>query len=183
MNAVVAERSPASLLQAVMCLGDAGEMLFATDRAKQLCEQWNRGLRERGISLSNLRLPERVSELFGHAGTGMQGPAGAVPFSRHVPHPYMPGLAVTVSTSTVHSDRAARTCFMLYFDETQQDARLQLLSPRERRVALLAVQGLRNDEIAQTLCRSRRTVEFQLNSIYRKLDVSSRAQLVRTLLS
>jgi DNA-binding CsgD family transcriptional regulator len=183
MNAVVAERSPATLLQAVMCLGDAGELLFATDRARQLCEQWNRGLRERGGGSSNLRLPERVSELFGNVAAVTARQEHGVPLSRHVPHPYMPGLAVTVSTSTVHSNRSARTCFMLYFDQADQDTRLQLLSPRERRVALLAVQGLRNDEIAQILCRSRRTVEFQLNSIYRKLDVSSRAQLVRTLLS
>lgn len=58
---------------------------------------------------------------------------------------------------------------------------LQRLSPSERRVAALVARGLRNDDIAAQLYRSRKTVESQISSIYRKLDVSNRAQLVRIL--
>ena len=55
---------------------------------------------------------------------------------------------------------------------------LQCLTPTERRVAQLVAKGLRNDKIAEHLSRSRRTIEFQLNSIYRKLNISSRTELV-----
>lgn len=61
------------------------------------------------------------------------------------------------------------------------EAPLQRLSPSERKVAALVAQGLRNDDIAQRLCRSRKTIESQLSSAYRKLDVANRAQLVRLL--
>ena len=44
-----------------------------------------------------------------------------------------------------------------------------------------AARGLSNDKLAEHLSRSRRTIEFQLNSIYRKLDISSRTELVRVL--
>ncbi|MFT4247414.1 MAG: helix-turn-helix transcriptional regulator [Pseudomonas sp.] len=60
-------------------------------------------------------------------------------------------------------------------------APLQRLSPSERKVAGLVAQGLRNDDIAQRLCRSRKTIESQLSSAYRKLDLANRAQLVRLL--
>lgn len=55
------------------------------------------------------------------------------------------------------------------------------LSPTEQRVAELVVDGLRNDEIASHLSRSRKTIETQISAIYRKLDVGHRAQLVRLL--
>lgn len=58
---------------------------------------------------------------------------------------------------------------------------LQALTPRERRVVLLVLEGLRTDEIAQRLCRSRKTIESQLGSVYRKLRVANRVQLVRRL--
>src|SRR3546814_7623100 len=58
---------------------------------------------------------------------------------------------------------------------------LQRLTPTERRVAQLVAKGLRNDKIAEHLSRSRRTIEFQLNSIYRKLEIGSRTELVRAL--
>lgn len=56
---------------------------------------------------------------------------------------------------------------------------LHRLTPRERRVAQLAMEGLRNKEIARRLCRSVRTIECQISSVLRKLKLGSRAQLIR----
>jgi predicted ATPase/DNA-binding CsgD family transcriptional regulator/tetratricopeptide (TPR) repeat protein len=53
------------------------------------------------------------------------------------------------------------------------------LSPREREVAALIGRGLSNGEIAETLVLSKRTVENHISSIFSKLGVSSRAQVVR----
>ncbi|MFI6603456.1 LuxR C-terminal-related transcriptional regulator [Nonomuraea sp. NPDC050536] len=53
------------------------------------------------------------------------------------------------------------------------------LTPAESRVAELAVEGKKNREIAGILYVSLRTVELHLTSIYRKLSVSNRAELIR----
>jgi DNA-binding CsgD family transcriptional regulator len=57
----------------------------------------------------------------------------------------------------------------------------QALSPREREVALLAAEGHTNQEIAERLYLSRRTVESHVASALRKLAASSRRDLARLL--
>ncbi|GAA4233474.1 LuxR family transcriptional regulator [Streptosporangium album] len=52
-----------------------------------------------------------------------------------------------------------------------------VLTTAERRVAELAASGATNREIARTLSIAVRTVEIHLTSIFRKLDVSGRADL------
>jgi DNA-binding CsgD family transcriptional regulator/tetratricopeptide (TPR) repeat protein len=51
------------------------------------------------------------------------------------------------------------------------------LTPSERRIAVMAAQGLSNREIAQDLFLTPRTVEFHLSNTFRKLDISARTQL------
>jgi DNA-binding CsgD family transcriptional regulator/tetratricopeptide (TPR) repeat protein len=58
---------------------------------------------------------------------------------------------------------------------------VESLTPSERRVAQMAAEGPTNREIAQALFVTPRTVEVHLTSIYRKLDISSRAQLAAAL--
>jgi DNA-binding NarL/FixJ family response regulator len=55
------------------------------------------------------------------------------------------------------------------------------LTPQEQAVAHLVVKGLRNREVAAELVVSIKTVEYHLGNIYRKLQVSSRTQLVARL--
>jgi DNA-binding NarL/FixJ family response regulator len=55
------------------------------------------------------------------------------------------------------------------------------LTEAEQRVASLATDGLANKEIAAALGVALRTVETHLTSAYRKLDVRSRAELLRLL--
>ena len=52
------------------------------------------------------------------------------------------------------------------------------LSARDREIIVLTSQGLRNKEIAKRLFLSEGTVRNQLTSIYKKLGLSGRAQLV-----
>jgi DNA-binding CsgD family transcriptional regulator len=61
------------------------------------------------------------------------------------------------------------------------DARLSLLTPGEREIALLVAEGLRNKEIATRLYVSVRTVELRLTTIYRKLGARSRSHLAAML--
>jgi DNA-binding CsgD family transcriptional regulator len=60
---------------------------------------------------------------------------------------------------------------------------LDALTASERRVALLAAGGMTNKEIAQTLFVTIKTVEVHLSSAYRKLAISSRAQLDKALVA
>jgi DNA-binding CsgD family transcriptional regulator len=60
---------------------------------------------------------------------------------------------------------------------------LDALTASERRVAQLAAEGMSNKEIAQTLFITIKTVEVHLSHAYRKLGISSRAQLDAALLT
>ena len=55
------------------------------------------------------------------------------------------------------------------------------LTPSERRVAELAVDGLSNRDIAQSLFLSEKTVEAHLGRAYRKLGIRSRGRLAAAL--
>jgi DNA-binding CsgD family transcriptional regulator len=57
-------------------------------------------------------------------------------------------------------------------------AEIAQLTPTETRVVELLAAGAANAEIAAALGLSRRTVEWHLTKVYRKLGVRSRTQLV-----
>ena len=52
------------------------------------------------------------------------------------------------------------------------------LTPRERQVALAVTTGAHNKEIARQLGMTERTVKMHLGSVFKKLDVDDRVQLV-----
>ena len=168
---------------AVMFVDAQGEVLFATPEAEKQCARWNRGLRRDIGSDRQLSLPGQVGWLV-HEGGGDESPAAI-----KIRHPALTGLTLKIDRNWQEPSKHLSPCYVLTFVEERTASEapreptqralllLQQLSPSERRVALLVAKGLRNDEIAEQLCRSRRTVEFQLNSIYRKLEVSSRTQL------
>ena len=77
------------------------------------------------------------------------------------------GLSVTIADEFSHGFQAAR----------EEDERT-LLTPREVEVLTAVSNGLTNKEIARELGISRHTVKFHLESLMRKLGVSSRAEAV-----
>jgi len=63
--------------------------------------------------------------------------------------------------------------------EDMKHSRLEGLTEQEQRIIDLIVKGNRNREIAEQLCLCEQTIKGHISRIYRKLNVSNRAQLVR----
>jgi DNA-binding CsgD family transcriptional regulator len=183
----------------VMFVEGDGDVAFATEQAYELCAVWNFGEREaRALKARrNFRLPPEISRACGRlASAGVRDGDGALLPALagiRVLHPHLPGFSAKVDRAQAMKGPWGRPGFWVTFSATGQLATaksgqrteatmlLQSLSPSERRVALLVARGKRNREVATELGKSLRTVEFQLNAIYRKLGLSGRTQLARAL--
>lgn len=190
----------------LMLVGADGSLLFCNEQAHKACAVWNQALpRDTGLGPV---LPDDVGALLSccdaaafehddhdpHA-LGAQPRASARRVAT-VRHPLQPHLGICIeATEHMHALRR-QACYTLRFIDASEpgghggrrslhDALsvdpLQKLTPRERIVARMVSEGLGNDDIARRLNRSRRTVESQLVSVFRKLEVRSRLQLLRIL--
>ena len=114
------------------------------------------------------------------------GPASRRGFSRHVEVELVDGgggLLHGHSTHTRGEVGGLITVLELQRDQAEISAEtLTALTPREREVALLVVDGHSDREIAHRLHLSHHTVSQYVKRIYRKLDVASRVALTRLLL-
>ena len=182
----------------VMFVEADGRVAFATEPAYECCAVWNFGARE-GRALKarrSFRLPAEISRACERlaAGDARAGDAPeSAPAGLRVAHPRRPDLTAKVELAQNGKGPWGSPRFWVMFtggerpdiDDTGRQpgaaALLQALSPSERRVARLVSDGKRNREVAAELGKSLRTVEFQLNAIYRKLGVSGRMHLARLL--
>jgi LuxR family transcriptional regulator, quorum-sensing system regulator CviR len=80
-----------------------------------------------------------------------------------VPHLHLALLQALIRKRRTGSDEAPKT---------------HALTPREKQLLALLLSGKTNSEIAETLCRSEKTIKNQLHTLYRKLGVSTRAQAI-----
>ena len=193
------ERFIAGLPLPVMFLGPDRALQFATQEAFDLCAAWNFGYEEARLMNTRrcFRLPEPIAEACARLtdiwDSAVHGDAAVGLESARLEHREIGGLGAKVDVSQPFKGSLVRPGFWVTFaSERNLDGaspqlkagavhHLQFLTPSERRVALLVAEGLRNHDVARQLGKSPRTVDFQLNAIYRKLGVASRTELARLL--
>jgi DNA-binding CsgD family transcriptional regulator len=109
---------------------------------------------------------------------------------RVVAHPDAPGLRACLRPLHLRADSPQRPSFWIHWEGEKlglhdtRDANLLILrelSPREREVAVAVSRGLANREIAVQLGTGIRTIESQLRSVFQKLNIRCRAQLIALL--
>ncbi|MCL7713410.1 helix-turn-helix transcriptional regulator [Stenotrophomonas mori] len=161
---------------------------YMSREAKRLCRRWSADAERQA------RLPRAIEVPLRHwmeSADEAAAPGQRASFAIAHPQRAGEGLRVEISSAPGNSFRHAQHLLILAPEGEQQhlidvtSARalpaLQCLSPSERKVAGLVASGLSNDAIAERLCRSRKTIESQISSIFRKLNVANRTQLARLL--
>jgi FixJ family two-component response regulator len=103
--------------------------------------------------------------------------AGAVDFLQK---PAPPKLLLERVRAAIESDRQARA---VTSERAVVSGRLAHLTPREREVMELLLAGKTSKEVASAMNVSVRTVEGHRRMVFSKMNVTSAAQLVRTVLS
>ena len=98
---------------------------------------------------------------------------GAVDF---IPKPFRDHELLDRINKALESDRENRDSLL---EREEVEKRIELLTPREKQVMALVVQGKANKVIAGDLDVSQRTVEIHRARVMEKMQVRSLAQLVR----
>lgn len=86
--------------------------------------------------------------------------------------------AVYAGESVLHPAIARKVLNRFALGKPREEKPLEVLSKRETEVLRLATRGLSNQDIADELCLSLRTVQAHLGHIFNKLQVSSRTEAV-----
>ena len=104
-------------------------------------------------------------------------------------HPRNSNLSAVVALERSVRDRRVAVFCVLLQDRLKDSLvggrreQMAMLTIAERRVAKLVADGLRNSDIAHALGKSVTTVKSQLVTIFAKLEIRSRTQLVSLLRS
>lgn len=193
------ERFLAGLPIPVMFLNAECKLEFATPEAYDLCAVWNYGPKEaRAMNTRQcFQIPpeitatcKRLADVWDRSAdrgvlVGLE--------SARVEHAKIRRLIAKVDVSQPFKGSLVRPGFWVTLSgdvnldgantelSTAAIHRLQFLTPSERRVALLVAEGCSNIKVAHRLGKSPRTVEFQLNMIYKKLCVTGRTELAHVL--
>lgn len=118
-----------------------------------------------------------------------------LPDAVNLQHPKMPQLQARLSAAHYSPSPLARPGFFVLFQDPLvfptashgleenrfRERALQALTPAERKVLTQVCLGRRNSEIAVELRKSPLTVKTQLNSIFQKLGLKSRGELIARL--
>lgn len=173
----------------VVLLDWEGRALYRNAAAAELCAHWNYGGEGRSLHASRVfRVPKEVVRAARSldAGTNSRTTTEIV-----VSSPARPGVRAVVQSVRFEVRSLGRPRYLVHFEPvsskrelrsgpTRMDLLLRL-SPRERELAEVVSGGASNAEAAHRLGKSVYTVKKQLQGVYRKLGVKSRARLAAVL--
>ena len=173
-----------SLPEAMVLLDGDLKVVHHNSAAVGMCAKWNVGPRRARALKRNggFEVPSDVLEFC----RKLDG--GALGRPRVYSSPGKPRLSCRIREVQLHASPLHRPMILLRFDDTEmippdRDPANTFwvhsaLTACERELALLVCEGKSNGEIARDLCKSSATVRNQLHSIYAKLHISRRAQLI-----
>jgi DNA-binding CsgD family transcriptional regulator/PAS domain-containing protein len=189
------------LPQGILLINARHELVFANHEAFETCAVWNHGevaarqLNGRAVFAlppAFLDVYHELMEL--HYAAALADPeAHHPPVRRRIIHPTLPQLQADLSLFSIDDPLLSRPNLFAQIinraslEPSEPDApgrHLMLLSrltQREREVAVLVRDGLSNHEIARRLSKGVGTVKNQIQSVFAKLEISSRARLISLL--
>jgi len=179
-----------------VALDARGGVLFANREGLELLTRWNAS-RPMDLAIFERVHPKVPAEVVAACNSLRQGGANAACTHARpkfggrllVRHPRNPNLSAVVALERSVRDRRVAVFCVLLQDRLKDSLvggrreQMAMLTIAERRVAKLVAEGLRNSDIAHALGKSVTTVKSQLVTIFAKLEIRSRTQLVSLLRS
>jgi DNA-binding CsgD family transcriptional regulator len=175
------------------------KLIYQNRAARDFCAVWEKGPKEARLTKARSPIPFEVLERcrllkqqWAHAQrrnaprTGLKG--------EQVHHPQSSHLRATIHLKQLSSCGVAQPHFLIECEDLRRQAaprsgpansglpHLAQLTSRQQEVARLVCEGRSNQEIADDACLSLPMVKKHLHAIFRKLEVTSRSQLVALML-
>lgn len=174
--------------------------VFANNEAFKECAVWNFGVEEsRSFNAREVfALPKPVSELCESIRdtilhTNAKDTLDMPPALSRLKHPKLPSRRASVSALNAAPGLLAKPGFLVVLEDRSSESETSVrpvsrkhkllwrLSPSEREIALLIGEGHSNAKIAKQLKKSILTIKKQITSIFKKTEVSSRAEFMARL--
>lgn len=170
------------------------ELLFQNRAARDFCAVWENGYERARLIKSTASIPteildgcRRLKRRWRRAKRTDLSPGNFM--AEQLRHPNAEHLGVTIRLKQL-DDAVAQPHFLIECADSrrlEESSVMRLphlarLTVREQEVTRLVCNGQSNQEIADTACLSVPTVKKHLHAVFRKLEVSSRSQLMRLML-
>ena len=173
--------------------------IYQNRAARDFCAVWEKGPEDAQLTKATSPIPSEIldrcrllKQQWAHARRPIAPQTGFK--EERVHHPRSPHLRATLHLKQLTSCGVAQPHFLIECEDLRRQAgahtepassnlpHLIRLTRREQEVARLVCEGRSNQEIADGACLSLPMVKKHLHAIFRKLEVSSRSQLVALML-
>ena len=164
-------------------------LIYQNRAAREFCALWEKGPKMSRVLKSDDPVPLEILEgcralkkkwqEFPWAGFATAGPGGEM-----VRHPNQPHLRATISLHQIRSAGIARPHFLIECEDLhsarsrEQLPHMARLTRREQDITRMVCDGRSNQEIADEAGLSLSMVKKHLHSVFRKLEITSRSQLM-----
>jgi DNA-binding CsgD family transcriptional regulator len=173
----------------VLLLDWDGSLLYKNSAAAEACARWNFGDDAQSLHAARVfKLPKEILKVCRTLAVRSADDSVELE-SASVSSSVSKGARAVVQTVRFEAQPLSRPRYLVHFESPagavapseRKFGLLLRLTPREREIVELLSKGYGNAEMAQKLGKSLHTVKKQLQGVFRKLAVSSRAKLIASL--